>query len=209
MTDEFGKDLMDRSGNTKPELDHELKPKQDPNEKLISKELSRTQGERFDRYHDTGHSDPTSDDRYTVMPSTGDHTHTQKGGTQANGMPSLRSTRPTTSLKLPTNASKPTSSSGSRGMTTENYCKVYQQRQREQERLAQARKSMQSHNVSTASRKQNEEETNLRVRARSLIDQIQWWRGQFGQTEHEPHMITGMISSLEAQLHAIDPRYWP
>lgn len=220
MTNEFGKDLMDRSGIAEPDRSLAPEHKQDTNECLISKDSRGFDAAKFERRHDTGHSDPTID-RYSVLPSTVVYTHAQKkrptkgtqrlptSGNQSDGMPSLRSSRSTTSLKYHVKDGTSASTADSRGMTTENYCKVYQQRQRTRERLAQARKTMHSCDSTLITRNQKEEETNLRVQARFLSDQIRWWQGQFGHNDHEPHYISGMISSLEQQLNAIDARYWP
>lgn len=194
-------------------------PKENINEKLFIKENLNSSGlaSRYDR--DTGHSAPTENDRFSVMPTTADLTHNERNygaksynpraignNGSAGDMPSLRSGTPTTSLKHA--ASRHISTPSEERVTSENYTKIYQKRQREREAMEQAQRRDQATANAVLAKKQLEQDTTLRNQARHLREQIQWWRAQIGQGSHDTTYIAGMISSLESQLNAIPPRYW-
>ncbi|MDD3182396.1 MAG: hypothetical protein PHD48_06305 [Alphaproteobacteria bacterium] len=223
MSDDFGEDLMDRNrGEGESKAPSHLKDTPHRNETLITKDSPTACRPASEHHQGPGYDGLPANERFSVMPSTGKATHAEqmykrpKSGRSANiaGQSSSSLSAPsaasqTTSLQFSGTGQNSKPIYDNERVTSENYTKIYLQRQREQEKLACEQKSMQSRMAHPAAQKQRDEETTLRVRARDLIAQIQWWRSQFGLTDHEPHYISGMISSLEQELHAIDPRYWP
>lgn len=93
---------------------------------------------------------------------------------------------------------------------SKDYLKAYREKQRQTE--ATARK----HDESEAAQKekmaqdriQNDQDTQMRTQARSLTDQINYWKGEHAKSNHDEQTIAGNVSSLERERAAIDPKYW-
>lgn len=218
MSDDFDKDLMDRSGEKdSPSASSSQKKNKNANEAQIARTTIDERGKFCDGGPDSTIDENQYKDRFSVMPSTKNYTRiephashpanrTQPQNTNNAGsdIPSRRSNASTGSLHMQTKSSK----QPQERITSENYTRIYLQKKREREELEHRQKAS-GGSLPAGTRKHLEQETLQRNNARDLIAQIQWWQSQYGQPDRDDQDVAGMITLLQSQLNAIDPQYWP
>lgn len=52
------------------------------------------------------------------------------------------------------------------------------------------------------------EETDQRVQAREIQNQVRIWEAKKGEPGYDDTQVDGMVTSLKSQLNGIDPKYW-
>lgn len=93
---------------------------------------------------------------------------------------------------------------------TKNYMQAYREKQRqtEEDNRKRTESSTALQAKLTQERVQKEQDTQMRTRARSLTDQINYWKGEHAKSTHDEQTIAGNVSSLERELNCIDAKYW-
>ncbi|MDD3182397.1 MAG: hypothetical protein PHD48_06310 [Alphaproteobacteria bacterium] len=89
---------------------------------------------------------------------------------------------------------------------SKDYLKTYREKQRAGEEAA--RKNVEATQKIADDKEQRVKDTELRVRAKALGDQIRYWNGEHAKSNHDAQTIQGNISALQRDLSAIDGRYW-
>jgi hypothetical protein len=230
-------DMMDRERRLQEEEENKRLGdpsfKGNPNDRLISHELSTLRKLKTQEYKDSGTIDPL-ESRFNVLGSTKDisriknipKSKNEKGkresadpktagiGTNIGGIPNFKSRQSTNKMNFALKKKDDDKKQSGKGekldrMNAENYRTVYLRRQRLALQGGKNLTSDQAKQKAAAEKKQQEQETLLRVRARDLYDQILWWRTQYGMGVYENYYIGGELARLEQEINSIDARFWP
>lgn len=185
----------------------------DPNRDLLPHETDKTRQSHGTSSYNAPSTRLDGEDRgFSVIMNTKSPTKPfEKGRTGAStSSGGQRTSRSTSEMRFPLSGSGGSRSSAfDEDMNSDNYQKLYERRQRElaaqkQEEAARERKQREAQG-----KKKADQETALRLRARQLFDEIQFWRGQYAMGLHDPTYINAMIATLQTEMNGIDPRYWP
>ena len=239
MVNERETDLMDRTRRQEEDAAKkmdDMKPA-NPNDRLITRELSSLRKLKETQYRDTGHQNPLENNRFSVIGSTKDFSRIKNSKkakedkekqekidalnaekiTGAASVPTFKSKKSTAAMQFALKKKEGDKKSTGKNdgfdrMNAENYRSVYLRRKRTQWEATHVGGKMTPEQMKlklAAEKREQERETFLRVRARDLLTEIYWWRSQYGMGVYENYYVSGQIAALEQEVNAIDVRYWP